>query len=149
MVMSFYEDWAKRGYRPLSKEEIEQTLSKYPLLRTPRHIFILDGVIHPESRLSATIIGMVPERDSTIVLTQVSNEENLIHETMHITGFGEILTKILSRIAILKPTSIIKKKVVYEQCQGCPLETELLARTRLEAPPGHEPKLIHYVLRGV
>jgi hypothetical protein len=147
--MSFYKDWAERGYRPLSKEEIEQTLSKYPLLRTPRHIFILDGVIHPESRLSATIIGMVPERDSTVILTQISNKENLVHETMHITGFGEILTTILSRLAILKPMSLLKKKVIYEQCQGCPLETELLARTRLEAPIGHEPKLIHYVLRGV
>jgi hypothetical protein len=73
----------------LTKEEIEEVLSRHPWLRPPKYIYILSApVVSPELR--AFIYGLNPvfQRD-TVILSSTATEETLIHETLHVNLMGE------------------------------------------------------------
>lgn len=135
-----------RGERPLTMEEVEKVYEVHPWLPRPQHIVMLDGdVLLPEG---STAIGLTPAGESVMILTPLSDEETVIHESIHLAGFGEPMAYTLGPLLARKRFSLFKRKPVYsERDDTQEVRTFLAERYGLRPesmyPP---PQLRHWVL---
>jgi len=102
----------------VTKSDIERTLSKYPFLNPPDHVYVLDApILVPQ--LQAIAKGMEVSGTRSIFLTPLADEETVVHETIHTYGLGELATyplaKILKRFRQVFPPIVVKRKVEYEE----------------------------------
>lgn len=137
----------------LTREKVEATASRIGNtvfqrligLDPPKDIFMLDGVIDVPP---FTAIGATPGKRDLVVLTPLSDEKTLIHESIHMsTGLGEVATRIMTNIVNLRAMLLPRtREVRYFQCTGCG-EDVLLQRLGLRPrDPSHKPQVVHYVL---
>jgi hypothetical protein len=138
----------------LTKEEIEEVLSRHPWLRPPKYIYILSApVVSPELR--AFILGLNPmfERD-TVILSSNATEETLIHETLHVNMLGEriaypLAPKLLSFRQSFPP--VVRRRPVYEAREMSSRELEAYGLRAYRWEDGFKPaelKVIRLELVG-
>jgi len=132
----------------VSKDEIEEILSQYYLIRPPAKIVLLDKPLaayqhHELIRLR----GVTPAwmRD-TIVLGTDATDETVLHETLHTMGLGELLTRPLAKILIRryrrrKLLGQTKKRVKYRVVYGDEAK-KLLEQMYIHIPEGASPVLL-------
>ena len=86
-------EYYRRGRRALSEREIADVLSRLPrVLRMPKYVYVLDGVIE----VNGVAVGAYRVGRNYLILTPLSDQETVVHETLHVNGLGELLTYALS-----------------------------------------------------
>lgn len=136
-----------RGERPLTKEEIEEVYASHPWLPRPKHIIMLDGDVKvPEG----TAIGLTPAGESVMILTPLSDQETILHESIHLLGLGEVAAYTLGPLLSRKRFSLIRRRPKYVERDDTQEMLHFLAahyglRPETMYP---EPKLRHWVLEG-
>lgn len=135
-----------RGERPLTIEDIERVYETHPWLPRPQHIVMLDGdVLLPEG---ATAVGLTPAGESVMILTPLADEETVIHESIHLAGFGELAAYTLGPLLARKRFSLFRRRPVYSERGDSHQVMRYLAeryglRPESMYPP---PRLRHWVL---
>jgi len=102
-------------------EELENIMAEHPWLPKPRYVFMVkERVI---GQINGTIIfkGATPifSKDR-IAITPDADDTTIVHEMLHLLGFGELgaytLSPILRRIRQIFPP-LLKKEVKYHKIQ--------------------------------
>jgi hypothetical protein len=127
-------------------EEIEQVYATHPWLPRPKHIIMLDGDVQIPG---ATAVGLTPSGESVMILTPLSDEDTVIHESIHLLGLGELAAYTLSPILSRKKFALLKRSTVYserlDQDQVIPFLAEHYGlRPESMYPP---PNIRHWVLQ--
>ncbi|MEM0232596.1 MAG: hypothetical protein QXL22_01095 [Candidatus Nezhaarchaeales archaeon] len=119
-------------------EEVQDTLSR-TILPPPKHVYIAEKPIKVQRDGSFWIMGAQKRGQDMIVLSPLSTRENIIHETLHSLGFGEVAAQILGKLISLRISlfpNLFKKEVKYKL-----VEEDAAKRIGLEE------KGSHYLLR--
>lgn len=133
--MDKVEAWEQRGRRPLTVEEVQEVFNRVPFLPVPQELVILDGVVQTGPRRMA--VGATPVADrNRMILTPLSNEDTVIHESIHGMGLGEVaaygMTPMLT--ARSRFNMGIRRRDVKFQSGGTMPGSELQERFRLVSP---------------
>jgi hypothetical protein len=100
----------------VSIELVEEVLSK-SLLPAPKHVYIAEKPVKVErDHESFWIMGAQKRGEDMVILSPYSTIENIIHETAHSVGFGEIGAQIIGKLGSLRVQfmpCIIRKQVKY------------------------------------
>lgn len=121
-------------------KDVEYVLSRI-ILPPPKHIYISEKpikVVRQDERFS--IMGFQKRGENMIVLTPYSTTENIIHETAHAFGFGEIGAQIIGKLGALRLQlfpNIIVRPIKYRL-----VEEDAAEKLKLEESPHG-----HYILR--
>jgi len=87
------------------------------LLPAPKHVYIAEKPVKVErDSESFWIMGAQKRGEDMIILSPYSTIENIIHETAHSVGFGEIGAQIIGKLGSLRVQfmpCIIRKQVKY------------------------------------
>lgn len=137
-------------------KEVEEVLSR-TILPAPKHVFISEKPVKVEGHnRSFFVIGFQKKGMDMIVLTPQSDVENIIHETIHSLGFGEILAQIggkLGSIRLQLFPNLFRKKVKYRMVDEDVAEkVGLIPKEEyyvLESPAERRLQVKHFVLEMV
>ncbi|MEM2233718.1 MAG: hypothetical protein QXP81_09305 [Nitrososphaerota archaeon] len=135
-------------------EQVEDALSRTVLVRPPREIVVIDGVIDVErrGRKKGTAIAMI--KKDVAVFTPMSRLDSIFHEALHqgILGFGilggEVIADLGGKVLAIKYSLFpgFRKRVVrYQEC-GCKSHEQILAELGLEPMFEGKPVIRHYRL---
>ena len=95
---------------------VEEVLSK-TLLPPPKHVYISEKPIKVQrNHHGFWIMGAQRRGQDMIILTPYSNVENIIHETAHSVGFGELGAQIIGKLGALRQKylpCIFRRQVKY------------------------------------
>ncbi|MEM2493416.1 MAG: hypothetical protein QXE23_07760 [Nitrososphaerota archaeon] len=136
-------------------EEVEYVLSR-TLLPPPKHVFISDKPVRVEERGEGFwVMGFQRRGSDMIVLTPYSTPENIVHETIHAMGFGEIAAQIGGKLISLRIQllpNLFRRSVKYRQAGEKPPEAlglEEAGRYYLLREGGEKFQIKHFVLEAV
>jgi len=97
-------------------EMVEEVLSR-SLLPAPKHVYISEKPIKVErEHESFWIMGAQKKGQDMIILSPYSTVENILHETAHSIGFGEIGAQIIGKLGSIRVQympCIFRKQVKY------------------------------------
>lgn len=86
----------------VSIEEVQEVLSR-TLLPPPRHVYISEKPVRVQRNSHGFwIMGAQRKGQDMIILTPYSTVENIIHETAHSLGFGELGAQIIGKLGALR-----------------------------------------------
>jgi len=138
-------DYYARGERPLTREEVEEIYAAHPWLPRPKHIIMLDGDVKIPG---GTAVGLTPAGESVMILTPLSDQETILHESIHLFGLGEVAAYTLGPLLYRKRFSLIRRKPEYVERNDTREVMQFLAeRYGLHPETMYpEPKLRHWVL---
>jgi len=84
-------------------ENVERTISAFPWLACPDHVYILDAPLLFEGGKRVLLIrGATPVGGSAIILTPQADEKTILEEIFHTYGLHEPGAKLLSRLSLIK-----------------------------------------------
>lgn len=144
-------DYYDRGGRPLTIEEIERVYAEHPWLQVPKDIYVLDGdvrILH-DGQYEGTVVGVTPTGEPLIILTPISNDETVIHETLHTYGLQETPTRFLAQIIARKRFALMPRQVKYDECDcggACPTALQILSKYNIQPGDTSYPNIKHYYL---
>jgi len=84
-------------------ENVERTISSFPWLTPPNHVYILDApLLFQGKRCLLLVRGATPVGENIIILTPQADEKTILEEVFHTFGLHEPGAKLLSRLSLIK-----------------------------------------------
>jgi len=100
----------------VSIEKVQEVLSK-SFLPPPKHVYISEEPIQVRRDGSHFwIMGAQKRGQDMIILSPYSTTENIIHETAHAFGFGELGAQVIGKLGALRQKilpCIFRRKIKY------------------------------------